>query len=249
MLKEKLNWTGELEAFKKCIQKERALIESGQAEKSTYYFHVGSTVFYAVEVYVAFGAENSKAAFQMVVDAALEYFFGDWRTTQITPDGKTGQTAWEPFCLWYDEVQQSLPFAAALSNWEAMKRIATYPPENKLPEAAKALGETAWGWALVTFLRGQPRQRVEEFLAKAESDTAKRPKLLAPVLRALLENNAVQFNRVFVEYLTYYRKSEFKHRLSKLVTFEGTILYHLGRKQGFEIILPDNISDHVIRMK
>ena len=160
------------------------------------------------------------------MEAALAYFYGDWRRSQTTPDGKSGQEAWNPYCLWYDEVQQSLPFAAALSDWEAMKRIAAYPPENKLPEAAKAKGETAWGWALIAFLRGQPHQRVEEFLAKAEADKAKRPKLLAPVLRALLDNDAVQFKQSFLEYLASYRKNEFKHRLTKLVALEGTTLCH-----------------------
>ena len=248
-LKEKLNWDGQLETRLKGIREARDEIASGKAERVTYYWFVGSTVFYAIEVYVAHGGKQAGEAFQMVVDAALAYFYGNWRTAQTTPDGKTGQEAWKPFCLWYDEVQQSLPFAAALSDWEAMKRIAAYPPENKLPEPAQAKGETAWGWALVTFLRGQPRQRVEEFLAKAEADKAKRPKLLAPVLRALLDNDAVQFKQALLEYLAYYRKNEFKHQLSKLVALEGTTLYHLGRKQGFDIELPENVADHVIQLK
>jgi hypothetical protein len=248
-LKEKLNWTDQLQVREASIQKERVLIEFGKAERSTYYFHVGSAVFYAIEVYVVDGGKKARLACQMVVDAVLAYFYGDWRNIQATPDGKTGHEAWKPYCLWYDEVQQSLPFAAALSDWTAMKRIAEYPPENKLPEAAKAKGETAWGWALVSFLRGQPRSRVEEFLKKAEDDKAKRPKLLAPVLRALLDNDADQFNRTLTAYLAYFRKSEFRQQLGKLVTLEGTTLYHLGRKQGFECELPENVADHVLRLE
>lgn len=249
VLKDKLNWADQLAVRETGILKERALIESGKAERSTYYFHVGSAVFYAIEVYVVRGGKRSRQAWQMVIDAVLAYFYGEWRTSQATPEGKIGHQAWKPYCLWYDEVQQSLPFAAALSNWEAMKRIAEYPPENKLPEAGKAKGETAWGWALVSFLRGQPRSRVEEFLQKAEDDEAKRPKLLAPVLRALLDNDAVEFNSTLTAYLAYYRKREFKQRLGQLVTLEGTTLYHLGRKQGFEIELPENVADHVLRLE
>lgn len=248
-LKEKLNWTDQLVVREASIHKERALIDSGKAERTTYYFHVGSAVFYAIEVYVVHGGEKARKPCQMVVDAVLAYFYGDWRSAQATPDGKTGHEAWKPYCLWYDEVQQSLPFAAALSDWKAMKRIAEYPPENKLPEAAKARGEAAWGWALVGFLRGQPRSRVEEFLKKAEDDQAKRPKFLVPVLRALLDNDGDQFSRTLAAYLAYYRKSEFKHQLGKLVTLEGTTMYHLGRKQGFEVELPENVSDHVLRFK
>lgn len=248
-LKEKLNWKGELEARRETVRKTQGEISSGKAERVTYYWFVGEAKSYAIEAYLQGDPEEARAACQMVVDAALAYFYGDWRSAQTTPDGKTGHEAWKPYCLWYDEVQQSLLFAAALSDWEAMKRIAEYPPENKLPEAAKAKGETAWGWALVSFLRGQSRSRVEEFLAKAEADKAKRPKLLCPVLRALLDHDGIQFKQTLLEYLDYYRRNEFKLHLTKLVTLEGTTLYHLGRKQGFEIELPENMAGHVIRLE
>ncbi len=246
-LKEKIGWTGQLEIREASIHKERALIESGTAERVTYYFFVGSAVFYAIEVHTAGDAQKTRVACQLAVDAVLAYFYGDWRSTQNTPDGQTGHEAWKPYCLWYDEVQQSLPLAAALSDWEALKRIAEYPPENKLPEAAKAKGETAWGWALVMFLRGESRKRVEEFLAKAEADKANRPKLLAPVLRALLDNDGAQFKLTLLDYLAYYRKKEFKLHLSKLVSLEGTTLFHLGRRQGYKVELPEDVADHIIR--
>lgn len=248
-LKQKLNWTGELEARLNGIKETQDEIASGKAERVTYYWFVGQTISCAIEVYLEGDPTKARSAFRLVVDAALSYFYGNWRSTQGTPDGKTGHEAWKPYCLWYDEVQQSLPFAAALSDWEAMKRIAEYPPENKLPEADKAKGETAWGWALVSFLRGQPRSRVEEFLRKAAGENAKRPKLLAPVLRALLDNDSDQFGRTLTAYLAYFRKSEFKHQLGKLVTLEGTTLYHLGRKQGFEVELSENVADHVLRVE
>jgi hypothetical protein len=117
-----------------------------------------------------------------------------------------------------------------------------------MPEAAKARGETAWVWALISFLRGEPRKRVEGFIAKAEADKAKRPKLLCPVLRALIENDAAGFEKTLLAYLAYYRKSEFKLDLDKLLALDGTTLYHLGRKQGFKVQLPENVVDHVIHL-
>ena len=165
----------------------------------------------------------------------------------IADDGKTGDEHWRQNCLWYEEVQRSLPFASALSDWEAVKKIATYPPEDKLPEAAKAKGETAWGWALITYLRGEPRKKVEAFLAKAEGEKAKRPKLLAPVLRALMDEDAKKFSETLLAYLAYYRKSEFKTELDKAIALDGTTLYHLGRKLGFKVELPEAVTNHVVR--
>lgn len=246
-LKEKLKWEGQLVTRLRDLNADQAKILSGKAQRVNYYFFVGTSVWYAVEVYVEGDAKNAKSAAEIVVKAALDYFYGKWRDIQSTSDGKTGGEAWKPYCLWYDEVMQSLPFATALSDWNAMKRIAEYPPEDKLPEAAKAKGETAWGWALIYFLRGESKGKVEEFLAKAENDKAKRPKLLCPILRALLNNDAAQFEKTLLTYLVYYRKSEFKAVVNKILSFDGTTLYHLGRKQGFKVELPENVADHVIR--
>lgn len=206
------------------------------------------THVYAIECYVEGDAEKKKESAKLVVRAALDYFYGNWRKTLPTPDDTIGHDAWKPFCLWYDEAVNSLPWACALGDWEAVRRIAEYPPEDRFPEAAKAKGEMAWGWALITFLRGEPRKRVEAFIAKAEEDKAKRPKLLCPVLRALIEKDACEFEKTLLAYLAYYRKSEFKLNIHKLLTLDGTTLYHLGRKQGLNIQLPENVVDHVINL-
>lgn len=183
----------------------------------------------------------------MVVEAVLRYFYGDWRKRLPTPEGTVGQDEWNPFCLWYEELMRSLPWACALGDWDAVRRMSQYPPENKLPEAAKARGETAWGWALVALLRGRERDLIEHFLVRAESDKAKRPKLLCPVLRALLGSHADVFGKALSTYLAYYRRSEFERDLDKLLALDGTTLYHLGRRRGFNVQLPGDVADHVIR--
>lgn len=248
LLKDKLQWTGEKASRFATVLNTRNEIASARAERVTYYWFVGESAWYAVEAYLGGDRSEATQAAETVVKAALEYFYGNWREKLTTPDGKIGQEAWNPFCLWYEQVMESLPFAAALSDWESMKRIAAYPPEDKLPEAAKAKGETAWGWALISFLRDAPRRQVEDLIAKAEDDKSKRPKLLCPALLSLLANDAAQFEKALLAYLAYYRKSEFKRIVSKILSLDGTTLYHLGRKQGFTIKLPENVADHVIRL-
>lgn len=246
-LKDKLKWEGELQTRLAHVRRAEAEFASGDVQDADYYFFVSTATWYAVEAYLESDVEASNSAAQTVVRAALEYFYGDWRKRLATPDGRTGQGAWNPFCLWYEQVMESLPFAAALSDWKSVKRIAAYPPENMLPEAANAKGETAWGWALLSFLRDAPRERVEQFIANAEADKSKRPKLLCPVLRALLDNDPIQFEKTLLAYLAYYRKSEFKRIIGKVLSLEGTTLYHLGRKQGFNVELPEIAADHVIK--
>jgi hypothetical protein len=238
-LKEKLKWDGAIANRLATVERTQCKIAAGKASKAEYYWFVGEAHGYAIECYRDGDAQKSKEAAKLVVHAALEYFYGDWRKILATPDGTTGHEEWKPFCLWYEEVMRSLPWACALADWAAIRRIAEYPPENKLPKASKAIGETAWGWALITFLRDQPRKQVEQFLLKAETHKAKRPQLLCPVLRSLLNNDAVEFESTLLAYLAYYRTSEFKRDLDKVLALDGATLCQLGRKQGFDIQPPE----------
>ena len=248
-LREKLKWNGDISFHVKTVEKTLAEIASGKAQEVTYYWNVGETARYAIEVYLGGNTETSKRIAKMVVDAVLLYFYGDWRNHLKTQNGESGHEAWLLRCLWYDEVHRSFSFAAALSDWDAMKRISQYPPEEKLSAVDKARGETAWSWAIINFIRGESKARVEKFLKMAEDDKSKRPKLLCPILRALMNNDATAFEKTLLAYLCYYRKSEFKHELLKMVALTGTTLYHLGRKRGFKVTLPENVADHVIRFE
>lgn len=253
-LREKFNWygdhlKGDLASHRRVVEKTQAEIAFGTAQECTYYWFVTEAVCFAAETILEENPEESKKTARLVVEAALLFFYGNWRGELKTHDGRTGQEAWRALCLWYEQVMRSLPFAAALSDWEAVGRIANYPPDNKLPEPSRAKGETAWGWALISFLRDDSSNKVESFLKKAEGDKAKRPKLLAPVLRALMKNDAVEFGKTLLTYLAYFRKSEFKREPLKIFALDGTTLYHLGRKQGFRISLPESVADHVIQFE
>jgi len=247
-LKEKLKWKGALTSIFDGIKEKQHDIASGKATALTYSFLLSHTVAHAIECYVEGDLQKSKDAAKLVVNAALEYCYGQWQKRLPTPDGKVGHEAWKHEFAWYPEAIEPLPWACALGDWEAVRKIAEYPPEDRFPEASRAGGETAWAWALVMFLRGRPRKEVEQFLARAEGHKAKRPKLLGPVLKALLDTNQREFNGALSAYLVYYRKREFKLELNKLLAFDATVLWHLGLKAGFQIELTDSASDHIIRL-
>ena len=247
-LRETIGWTQSSDEHLPEVERMQSAMTNGSATKYDYYFFPGAACFYAINCYLEGDAQKTDKAARLVVSATLKYFYGDWRKQLPTPDGKVGHEEWKPFCLWYEQVMRSLPWACAERDWVAVRRIAEYPPENKLPEAAKVKGETAWGWALIAFLRGRPKEQVEHFLAKAEADKAKRPKLLCLVLRALMDNDAKQFEKTLLAYLAYYRKSEFKRQLSKLLALDGTTLYHLGRKHGYIVSLPEDVAEHIIQL-
>lgn len=135
-------------------------IQNGTADKAQYYWQVSNWARVAIGTWAEGLDEDCKTAGRKCVAAVLQYFYGPWRECLIAEKGLKGHEVWQHYCLWFEEVQCSLPFASALSDWEAVKQIAAYPPEDKqLPQAAEAKGETAWGWALITYLRRNPGRR------------------------------------------------------------------------------------------
>jgi hypothetical protein len=64
-----------------------------------------------------------------------------------------------------------------------------------------------------------------------------------------MEKDEAQFNKTFLAYLAYYRKSEFKLSVDKVMSLAGTTLYHLGRTKGFKVTLPENVADHILRFE
>jgi hypothetical protein len=210
--------------------------------------HTGCASYYARAAYLEGDNTLTRQVGSAVVQTTIRYFYVLWRTKQLTPNGKADPDYWRKSCLWFEVVADSIPWACALDDWEAVRKIAEYPLDEAFPEARKAKGETAWLRALICYLRDEPRANVEAYLAKAENDKAKRPKLLVPVLRALLDKDESAYRRALLAYLEYYRKSEFKLILDKVLALDGTTLYHLGRRLGFTVELPANVADHVIRL-
>ena len=247
-LVQKAGWTRSSDEHLSGLRKTEQVIASGQGEKFDYYTLPGIAFCYAMCAYVEGDYKKAVSASELLVSSTLEYFYGDWRRKLAAPSGRVDPDEWRRTCLWFEVVAESLPWAAALGDWKAVRKIAEYPIDEAFPEAWKAKGETAWTRALVCFLRNEPRKNVEAYLMKAEAGNAKRPKLLVPILKAMLDNEEGSFENAFYQYLEFYRKREFKVELDKLVSLEGTTLYHIGRNRGFEIDLPANTADHIIRL-
>src|ERR1700744_686169 len=114
-LRQNLKWDGDLVAYRQTVEKTQAEIASGRAQECTYYWFVGETTRYAIETFLDGNIDSSKEKARLVVKAALQFFYGDWRNHLMTTKNTSGHEAWRDFCLWYEQLMESLPFAAALS--------------------------------------------------------------------------------------------------------------------------------------
>lgn len=64
-----------------------------------------------------------------------------------------------------------------------------------------------------------------------------------------MDRDEQSFAGSLLTYLAYYRKSEFKTELDKAIALDGTTLFHLGRKLGFRVVLPEKVANHVVRFE
>lgn len=174
---QELGWTRSSSEWLPGLKSDQAAVASGRGLKFDYYSFPRGAFCYATSCYLEGNIKGSAKAARLVVNATLEYFYGDWRKRLPAPSGKADPEEWRKCCLWHEVVVESLPWACALRDWKAVKRIAVYPIDDSFPEAARVRGETAWTRALICFLRGEPRVNVESFLAKAEQHKSQRPKI------------------------------------------------------------------------
>lgn len=246
-IKEKYQWRSQRDSLLDSVITAQRSIRDGSATSDDYYFFVGTAVCYAIELYIDGDLPSARSAAKIVMEAILEYFYGEWRFQIPTDDGIVDANYWRKESLWFDEVMKTLPFALALNDWAAVQKIAEYPPEDSFPEAGLAKGEAALGWALVYHLRAQTRE-ASEFLAEAEKREEERLQLLCRVLKAIIQQDAQAFSNSFLLYMKFYKENEIEMKLTKLISVYGTIMYHLGHRQGFFVQLPVQWADHVIRL-
>jgi len=79
-LKEKLKWEGQLADRLKHIRETQDEIAAGKAQDVTYYWFVGETTSYAIEVYLEDDRKTAKNAAELVVKAALDTFMATGET-------------------------------------------------------------------------------------------------------------------------------------------------------------------------
>jgi hypothetical protein len=84
-------------------------------------------------------------------------------------------------------------------------------------------------------------------LAAIRSGSAKGPKVFAESLDAIAKKRTKEIDQRFAEQMKYYLRNQKKRdEMEYKLALDGTILYHLARRQGHEISMDDFSRDHLI---
>ena len=160
----------------------------GKLENNLYSLMV-VTMGYYLNDEVSRASANARAH----VDKARIYFLGDWRTR--VPGRDAGYWA-RGGGLWVTEFRSSIAFAAALDDWESIKKLSEFPRDssNDLSPCRK---DSAWYLLLAEYLLNGESKIYVQRLGKIRSGKAKGHKVFAKTLNAIARNNAVVLEDCF----------------------------------------------------
>ncbi len=200
----------------------------------------------AVCYYLQGERDQAKKFAREAVDAVIDYFYGDW-TKQVPTDlGTLDPGWWRLHMSWMDFFSEGVCWAAAIGDWKSLKKIADYPSDDCDGYTKE---DRAAYLALASVLRGESMASQQRYLQEIQNRKKEKPKLIAEVIKALQSNSQARFQASLEGYLQYFRKSEFKKKsLGKLLTFDGTTLLNIGRRNGLQFKVPPELEDHIIRL-
>jgi hypothetical protein len=185
------------------------------------------------------------------VSAVLEYFYGSWKQ-RVTTDLKTVDPAWwRMHTAWIGNFRDGLCWASAMRDWDSALRIAEYPAtENNAANFGYTRQDKCAYLALAAYIRGQSREESsEENLSLAESGKKQKPKFLAEIVRALNAKDSPRFQQSLEAYLNYFKQREHKKKeLDNLLSIDGTIFFHIGKREGLDFQMATEMQEQVISL-
>ncbi|MCA9093408.1 MAG: hypothetical protein KDA68_07980, partial [Planctomycetaceae bacterium] len=208
----------------------------------------------AVRYYLYDERENAVYWGKKLVEAVLEYFFGEWRrkfgdpTIEI-PDVRPSNR--EHLAKgggnWLDKYRFGSAFASALGMWSELQTMSAFP--NLERNRDKIEGKDVFlHYAVAGVLMGGPGDAsCLERIEIVEEGSTKWHKIVIKTMMALVHKDTEAAQAGFSEYFKYYyRNQKSRDEFDFHLALEGTLLYHFAKKQGVELGVDDKALDHMI---
>jgi hypothetical protein len=233
-----------IENAEKCLHLDPRIVPVSSSKRS----RASDFRFAALAAYMLDDFAQARSLGLQCVEAVREYLLGTWRAQEPTDDNTYDVLWWKRKIAWMDEFQTALMWGTALGAWEQLKVIAGYPDEECTfkEESRESLH---YYLAICSQLKGSPKAEAKKYLALPLKGSDKRPRLLATAYSAILGKDAAATAKALNEYLKYYKQREFPRQyVTKKVARDGTVLYHLARREGIEPQVEAKYLDHIVRL-
>jgi hypothetical protein len=178
--------------------------------------------------------------------AAEDFFFGDWRTVEITDEGTHDVQWWHAHVPWHNQLRYVLFCGVILPDWQALRRIARYF-DDTCPPCGFGPQEGARLFAITSHLRGDNASVSRSYLDRALKGTKKKSRLLATLHAAIVDTTVKEFARALRDWMRFHKEREFPlDDISAKISMDATFYYHFARQEGLDVELPAEYEPFIV---
>jgi hypothetical protein len=179
------------------------------------------------------------------VRATWDNFFGEWRQTTKTDDGKIDAPWWKKAMDWIEPLRYATMWGAAVGDWKGIEKLATYP-DDECAQGKEGAEAKNFYLAVACHIRGDSSQRIGAYLQQATEGHAKRIRLLAQLFQAIRTDDSLA-NNALNEYLKYYKRRTYPNKLfDTYISIDGSLFYHLAKHNGIELAVDPQFVNYIV---
>jgi hypothetical protein len=201
--------------------------------------------------YVVNEIDAAKKYAIIVPSAAIDYFYGKWRSESLTDEKTIDPIWWKRRGTWVDEFRHAIAWASCLGEWDKIAKIAEYPtPECVEYLPIKVNPHLSCYLCLAAVIRGENLDPYKKYVDIIERGTKRKEKLMLEVLKAIESKDKDSFEKTFLDYMKFYKQKEFpKDDFDDKVSFDGTILFNIAKHNNLQVVFPAEYLDYYIDLE
>jgi hypothetical protein len=173
------------------------------------------------------------------------YLFGDWRESALTDEGLVDPEWWFKTLgsTWTHQMAHALCWSSVLSLWDHIDKLLTFPSE-EVKKDLQGAAPRAFYIGLAKWWRDHADLSGLEDAKKIRGAGSKDFHMRCDVLTAISSGDAAMVQKSFIAYLKFWVKRV--KRWPQDLALGPTFVWHVARREGFVVDLPDELSIHVI---
>ena len=167
------------------------------------------------------------------VERTSDYFFGDWRNVKQRTLRYDGEPELRKKLSHAEEYLNAIRMCGILSDWTSAEQLSSYPDRSLCNKFGFEPDTDAYVYLLSSFFQGGFRIDDEnEDLAFIRSRRSRNYKLLGTLARDVSERDSKALNKDLDSYLKYFKKSQFRKDIPRMLSLDGTFWISCSRHLG-----------------
>jgi hypothetical protein len=206
-------------------------------------FLLSLACYYAGELELA--REHAKKC----LEESVEFFFGNWRNTYKSEDGKVDPAWWKRHTDWMGNYECVLLWGSVLGEWKYLENIGAFPEGDSDIALDCTRQDRDLYVAVGRFLAASSNEELEMWLGLAETGPSEYCTLVAQVIRAARSRDRWRLQETLIKFLEYYKLEEFpQERFTAKISIWGTLFVRWAENECLNVNVPAEFTDYIVKL-